>query len=265
MRKGRKCRGPPLLHPGRPTQSAPPTRTTPGHQLLMNGTGVSAIAGNAGIRADSAPGRRIDSTAVSRRRQRADRPGPFVVLVGPDGVGKTSVARALAEQFQGSTVYVHFRPPLRGPLPTEPPDDAQPPPKARDDGSRIVGWLRLLRSIVVFRLGYWMTIRRYQRAGALVIGDRWVYGYVAQPWALRYYGPEWLARLAVGAVPGPDMVANLTADPETIRRRKQDLSLDEITHELAAWSALRVARMQPFSTDVGPGRVAGAILDVVSG
>ena len=71
--------------------------------------------------------------------------------------------------------------------------------------------------------------------GALVVGDRWIYGYVGQPDALGYSGPVWLAKLAVRLAPRPDFLLLLTADPGLISLRKSDLSRPEIEAELLTW------------------------------
>lgn len=113
---------------------------------------------------------------------------------------------------------------------------------------------------MIFTIGFWTTVRPHQRRRTLVIGDRWLYGYVAQPWALRYYGPHWLARAAISAVPRPDLVASLTAPPDIVRVRKPELSHEEIQQELDAWADLPRAPLLSFSTEMDPSSVAAAIL-----
>lgn len=190
--------------------------------------------------------------------------GAFVVLVGPDGVGKTSVAKAIADSFDGPTAYFHFRPPLRGEMLARPPEEMSPAvDKSPPPGPVVLGWLRLLKHVVQSWLGHISTVRPAIRRGTLVMGDRWSYGYVVQPLALRFYGPPWMARQAMRLLPRPDLVANLVAPTPVIRRRKQELSEDEIEAELKAWADLRAPNFTHFDANHEPDQIASAILDEI--
>jgi thymidylate kinase len=191
-------------------------------------------------------------------------PGAFVVVVGPDGVGKTTVARSLTDQYDGPTAYFHFRPPLFGALAPRPPDAADLT-MSRDaaDGSRVLGWLRLVRNVIHFWLGYLMRVRPALNVGTLVVADRWAYGYLVHPHALRFYGPAWFANLALRALPRPHLVANLRASPELIRERKRELALGEIEAELAAWAGISDTRFRTFDAADPPPAIAWRILRVL--
>ncbi len=196
----------------------------------------------------------------SPRRRRGG--GSFVVIVGPDGVGKTTVARKLIERFEGPTGYFHFRPPLHGPLQSAPPQhSAAPPGKGEPGGSVLLGWLRLLRNTARFWAGYVATVSPAVRRGALVVADRWAYGYVAQPLALRFFGPEALARLAVRLLPQPDLIVNLTAPPAVIRARKQELSEEAITLELDRWRRIPSRRRRDMDAIGDPEAIASLVLE----
>lgn len=185
---------------------------------------------------------------MNANRSRRNNPGfrlhaPFVVVGGPDGVGKTTLAAALANRWPGPTAYFHFCPHLGEPL-GEIPDHAPPPPppKAPRQGSVLLGWVRLGRNLLRFWAAYLTRIRPATRRGTLVIGDRWAYGYVTQPYGLRFYGPSLLARLAVRWFPQPDYLLNLRAPPTVIHERKQELGRSEIADELKRWSTITTRR-----------------------
>lgn len=182
----------------------------------------------------------VESTSIRSR-------GAFVVLVGPDGVGKTTVARELIDAYTGPTAYFHFRPTVLTPLAKAPPDwSPSPPDKGHGEGWRLLGWVRLVRSYLFFWTGYLCRVRPALRRGALVVGDRWAFGYVTQPRSVKFYGPSWLARLALRTLPQPDLVANLRAPADLVHARKQELTLDEIGTELDAWSNLEADAFKSF-------------------
>lgn len=189
--------------------------------------------------------------------------GALIALAGPDGVGKTTIAKTLLDGHAGPTAYVHFRPPIRGALQTGPPlIPVEGPPK--DFGTEsgldiVVGWARLFRSFASFWAGYLRTVRPAIQGGALVVADRWAYGYIVQPRALKFYGPNWLARWVVGRMPKPNVLAVLQAPPDVVHARKDHLTLQQITEELAAWAELPCHDPLFVDANQTPERVAGAI------
>ncbi len=115
----------------------------------------------------------VTEVSVSQRRNGR---GAFVVIVGPDGVGKTTVARTLMDQYGGASFYFHFLPPVLGALESDPEGRAVPHRgKGVPRGSRVLGWLRLLRSFARYWLAYAVRVRPSVLSGALVIGDRGSY------------------------------------------------------------------------------------------
>jgi thymidylate kinase len=199
---------------------------------------------------------------VSGRRD--SRTGVFVVIVGPDGVGKTTVARAMLDRYPGPTAYFHFRPPIFGRMRTRPPNVELPPQtKGSSTGSRMLGLLRLLRNGLGFWAAYLMVVRPALRRGTLVVGDRWAYGYLVQPYALKFYGPRALAAFLVRLLPRPDLVANLSASPEIIRARKRELTTEEIEMELRSWACLPEGRVKTFQAVEAPGAIALRILQAI--
>lgn len=173
----------------------------------------------------------------------------FVVLVGPDGAGKTSVARELAGLAAERNIafrYVHFLPGV-----ADPPDrvsDGTPTDKhtsPQEPTPVAVCWsmVRLVRNIARVWVGYLvgMRRRRVRDERLLFVGDRWIYNYIGQPDSVRFIGPANLAASAVRLAPAPDLVALLVADPVTVRARKPELTIDQISAEYERWSSLRLA------------------------
>lgn len=167
------------------------------------------------------------------------RRGRFVVIVGPDGVGKTTLAGELLKSWPDERGYFHFRPPIRGSMRQAPfQADGFVAAKPDGDGSRALGWLRILLNLILFAAGHLFTIRPALHRGALVVGDRWAYGYLAAPHPLKYYGPEWLARWVISVLPQPDLVVCLTAPSDIVVARKAELTSTQVEDEDRAWRAV---------------------------
>lgn len=187
--------------------------------------------------------------------------GAFVVLVGPDGVGKTTVATEMIRRRGGCTGYVHFRPPFWSRLEQAPErTDVAFRNKAHSDGSLVMGVARLTYSFFSFWLGYLVRIRPAVRRGCLVVGDRWGYGYVLQPTALGFHGPRWAARLLVSWMPRPDLLVSLEAPVSVVMSRKQELSATQIEEEISLVRSLPSRRFLSVDATREASSVAGTIL-----
>lgn len=167
----------------------------------------------------------------------------FVVLVGPDGSGKSTIADALLirleEQFSGCWRF-HWRPGLfpklgRTPRASESQSDSQaggsPPHSSRYTG--IISLLRFIYYWVDFIVGYWVKVFPRKMRRQLIVGERYYLDVVAHPERYGFDVPRWLLSLARAGVPSPDLVILLKAEPQVVYSRKPELSLDGIAQQLA--------------------------------
>ena len=185
-------------------------------------------------------------------------------MIGPDGVGKTTLAARVLEHWDGHTGYFHFLPTTRSPITRLPETDPSPPPtKAPKGGGRPLGWARLGRNLVRFWWAYAIHIRPLVRSGTLVVGDRWAYGYIGQPYAFRFYGPTWLASFAERLFPRPNLVIDLKAPIEVIAARKQELSPSDIRSELTRWSQVARGRRVELQTVLEPDDLADQAIRLI--
>lgn len=189
--------------------------------------------------------------------------GWLVVVVGPDGVGKTTLARGLMEKAGARSRYFHFLPPVRGELLAEVPHGDFPSPDKNPGGSVVGGWLRLSKNLFLAWLGYLVTVRPGLQRGCMIIGDRFLYGYVGQPRALRYFGPEWLARIALRAAPPPDLVVSLVAPAELVAARKAELTPDEIRQEIGRWAQLPALGVVTIDSSSDPVAMVDTVWDLI--
>jgi thymidylate kinase len=186
---------------------------------------------------------------MTRRR------GRFIVLVGPDGVGKTSVALRLHDKLDAR--YFHFRPKLGDGWSSPEPGGVLDKPA--HSAGRMESIARLGLNFARFWIGHLVRVLPELRAGRDVVADRWAYGYLAKPAELRYFGPAWIARLMVAALPHPNLVVCLSAPPEIIVSRKGELSLEEIEADLASWRTLPARHLEIVDATGDPDAVADEI------
>jgi len=197
--------------------------------------------------------------------------GLAIVMVGPDGSGKTTVARALEEllprrELFHAARYYHARFGILPELktfkrilgrPARRAEEGMPPPSPNARGA--MGALRALTYMVYysldFLLGRFVLYRRKMRS-ELVLFDRYFYDYAIQETFRRV--PMWLVLLLSGLAPSPDLVIYLDCPAQSIRRRKQELSVREILWQQdrcrkllrRARHAFRVRSDMPFEEEI---------------
>jgi len=170
-------------------------------------------------------------------------PGKFIVIVGPDGVGKSTTAELMAqllEAFHIPVAHMHlgFRPRI---LPTRKGFMSFGKEKpAPGEKSKTPGLVRFLYHALDYLLGYFLKIRPLLIRGRLVIGERYFYNYLVDPRQKKELKfPPWLPQLVYALfIPKPDMVILLSNDPETIYKRRQEHSIEEISRQIGKYRAI---------------------------
>ncbi len=170
--------------------------------------------------------------------------GVFVVLVGPDGSGKSSIAHQVQEKlrdtFSACQYYhghFHILPELKtirkwfhrgGCQPEDSYREASRTRSSENNGGQH-GILRSLIYLMYYSFDYFLgrfVVAKARSRGDLVVFDRYFYDYFVQPGSRRL--PRHLL-VAMGAVlPRPDVLLYLKCEPEEIYRRKPELTPDEI-------------------------------------
>src|SRR6185437_8308238 len=149
---------------------------------------------------------------------------PWFVVLGPDGSGKStaieSAGAALARTFWGVQV-LHFRPrvlPGRQGLTTTPHEQVP------------YNIPRSCAKLAFFLLDWWIglyKINRMRAKNCLVLMDRHYVDLQVDPKRYRSRAPEWLVRMAGWFVPKPNAWVILEASPETLQKRKGEISNSE--------------------------------------
>ncbi len=160
------------------------------------------------------------------------RTGIFVVILGPDGVGKSTVAGGLSEAFaRVFTRYriFHWRPMV---IPSR---QRTSGPVTEPHGKPPRGSLGSIAFLSVFFLdcwlGYWLVIRPLLARTGLVVFDRYFHDLLVDPKRYRYGGPLWAVRALRPFLPKPDLVLILDAPEEVILSRKQEVGRQEVQRQ----------------------------------
>jgi thymidylate kinase len=172
--------------------------------------------------------------------------GKLIVLLGPDGSGKTTTSEAVVRRFAGtripvSTVYLGAQKPLLptrrlsrtirkrlGHIPAEKP--------VKDVNRRLR--LRGLAHIMADKwLRYLVEIRPRLARGEVVVIDRYFYDLRTFPHPL--IRQKWFDTLMMALIPEPTVIFILQADPAIIAARKHELTTAETARQIACYRAIR--------------------------
>lgn len=188
-------------------------------------------------------------------------PSGLVLIVGPDGAGKTTVVDALAARASVPVARAHHRPGvLAGRVSGAPVTDPHAQP-ARGVPASLAKLAVVFADHVVGGRTRW---RRRRRAGLLLLERGW-FDMLVDP--RRYRLPASLApvvRVLGRLVPGPDVVALLTGDPAALHARKPEIGEAEVRRQLAVWRTVaplagrRVVEIDTCRTE--PADAADAVL-----
>ena len=159
-----------------------------------------------------------------------------VLLVGPDGAGKTTVLEALERRLETPLHRAHSRPGVIAGRPAGTPPVLDPHAQVPRG---VLG--SIVKVAIVFAdtmLGSWLRWRPQARSGLLIIERGW-YDLAVDP--TRYRLPLAFIGLIRGLgrlVPRADVVVLLAGDPAELHRRKPEIGTAEVARQLAAWRSL---------------------------
>jgi hypothetical protein len=204
------------------------------------------------------------------------RRGLVVLVAGPDGAGKSSVARRVADELAGEVtrvVHTHWRPGLlphpralvggRGAGDGTRPHSRAPHGAVLSLGLLGYYWLD-------FFVGGWLGQRVVRRRGGLVVVERgwWDVGIDGRRYRLSV--PPAVVRALGRLLPRPDLALVLHGDPRAVARRKGELVTAEVERQNALWRKTRAGRRQVVLDAAEPedevlGRAVAAVRAALAG
>ena len=169
--------------------------------------------------------------------------GFFIVILGPDGSGKSTVTEHLREQLDRgfrNTYQFHWRPNLlpklsRSPSSEETTDEVDNTPAVKSKYGFMTSLIRFTYYWLDFVLGYWLKLYPTKARTTLIIGERYFADVLVHPARYGFSLPQWLMRIASKFVPKPDLTILLQDEPETIYKRKPELTVEMIAHQITEY------------------------------
>jgi thymidylate kinase len=181
-------------------------------------------------------------------------PGFLLVILGPDGVGKSTIIKGIKKHHKKTKIFSgiyqgHLRPRLL-------PDLSYFFKKGRSEfdiacsslencdlKQEVPGiassFIRFCYYFVDLSFGYLFKVYPRLLQGKLVIFDRYYYDYFVDIYQRKIGLPWNILKIFSKVIPKPDLVVLLTASPETIIKRKQDVhQIGEIGRQLIKFKKL---------------------------
>ena len=209
--------------------------------------------------------RRVSEAMVLGARRRLERvlhpTGLVILLVGPDGSGKSTVAQSLHESCEGifaRQAKFHWRPgllPRLGAVLGREASDATDPHQQAPHGAMasllVAGYYWL-----DFVLGGWARVTPIRLRGGLVVMERGWWDLAVDPTRYRLKIPQWIIRLLGLATPRPDLAFVLEGEPATLHARKAELPPSELARQTREWRRALPSSVPTTFVDTSPGSLA---------
>lgn len=169
-------------------------------------------------------------------------PGLMVVLLGPDGCGKSTIARAVSDGLGNTfdptkSTHYHWKPQVF-PRDARQTQSIVTDPHGRPPRSRALSMVFFGFHWFEFCLGSLLRIRPALFRGGLVLIERYYYDFFVDRTRFRLQLPEFVVQCGYGFVRKPDLILLLDAPAETLRARKQEVSLQETLRQREAYRQL---------------------------
>lgn len=166
------------------------------------------------------------------------RSGLFIVFLGSDGVGKTTLINSLENRLQEQTPLLfamikkyHWRPCLFKGRSNYSSKSCSSNPHDVQLDNMAISMLKLFFLFFDFLFGYYFKIYPALRKNELVLFDRYYYDLFLDPKRYRFGGPISCVKWLLPIIPYPNLIVYLDGPAMTIHQRKFELTIDEIKEQ----------------------------------
>ncbi|NQX84861.1 MAG: hypothetical protein HRT67_02975 [Flavobacteriaceae bacterium] len=163
--------------------------------------------------------------------------GFSIAFLGPDGSGKSTVIEGVvtSELPFRRVDYFHLKPfPTKNGMTSQTVTD----PHALPPYSVLKSYLKLCVFIMQYNYGWLINIITLKIKSSLIIFDRYYDDIIVDHKRYRYGGNVGMAKLVRWFIPKPNLYVILTAAPEIIHSRKQEVTIDELRRQVKAYKTL---------------------------
>ena len=182
--------------------------------------------------------------------------GLYVVVAGPDGTGKTTLAGTLPAICAGPFrrwLHLHWRPgllPRAGALVGEPMSDPTKPHAKAPHGP-----LGSLASLgyhwADFFLGGWLRMVPFRARSGLIVLERGWWDVAVDPMRYRIAAPDWLVAGLGRLLVQPDLALVLEASSDVLLARKSEVDAVELQRQVGAWRTALPKHVRRTYVDAG--------------
>ena len=159
----------------------------------------------------------------------------FYVVFGLDGSGKTTLIKNYIEK-NSNFKYFHFLPTNKNIsndyMLIKNNISEKIFTKENSFVENILSYFRIIKSLLITRIFYFKFLQNN------FISDRYIYGYYAQPYPLKYFGNKNIAKFVIKISTRPQLCFFIDTPVEICFSRKPELPIEEMGEERNRWLEL---------------------------
>jgi len=179
-------------------------------------------------------------------------PARTVVFLGPDGAGKTTLLGLVENELAARDVdfaRYYFAPGyLKRYRPLGTPTITTNPHAGRQYGTGLI-LMKILLMLFEFNMG----LPKVKRRNKIVLFDRFIHDLLVDPRRYRMNKVRWWMRAMLKFAPRIDLGIIITAPPEVIQARKQEVPKEETERQVNAYKEIESLFSRSISVDnTGP-------------